>query len=245
MQIKDILLTVGLQEHEARVYLAALELNESTVLPIAKKAGVKRTYCYDILADLMKKGLITYFEKNNRRRYVAENPEKIADNLKNRLNDFKEALPELRSIYNTPTGKPKVRYYEGREGVISLYEEVIKSKTKSLDAIASPTDIYGEIGDYFTSYIKKSLAHKIKTRELITKNGLGIPYLSEYKKPLQEARVLPETVKISTDMMIYDNKLAMISYGTEIHAVVIESSEIVQTQKALFELLWQISKNSD
>jgi regulator of extracellular matrix RemA (YlzA/DUF370 family) len=42
--------------------------------------------------------------------------------------------------------------------------------------------------------------------------------------------------------MIYDQKLAMISYGRETHAVVIESSEIVETQKALFEVLWESSK---
>ena len=236
MTIDDTLQSFGLNEHESAVYLAALELGESTVLPIAKKAGIKRTYCYDILADLQKKQLISFFEKNNRRRYVAEKPEKIEEILHEKLKNFKNILPELKSIYNRAPEKPKIRYFDGENGIISIYEMLLK--TKEFDAIASPADIYKRIGEYFNEYEKKQRQRNIKIRELITADGVEAEYIKAYQKPRQEARVLPENVKIATDMIIFENKLAMISYVGEMHAVLIESSAIIETQKALFEIIW-------
>jgi len=231
----------GLQEHEVKVYLATLELGESTVLPISKKAGVKRTYCYDILADLQKKNLISYFEKNGRRRYVAEDPSKIGLMLQEKLKDFREILPELKSIQNSSANKPKIRFYEGREGIMNIYESFLGAK--EMMALASPNHIYEHLSDFFSDFSVKILAKKVKVRELVTADGATASYLASFKKPLQEARVLPSTVKLSTDIVIFDNKLAMISYSGELHGVVIESSSIVETQKAMFEIIWQMARD--
>lgn len=237
MDFHQILKQFGLNTNEVAVYLATLELGESTVLPISKKSGIKRTYCYDILSDLEKKGLVTYFEKNNRRRYIAENPVKLGEILHKRLKEFNEILPELKSIYNQSGAKPKVRFYEGKDGIISIYEEMLKTK-KICYAIASPNQITEYLGSFFKEFVKKTLVKKIQIRELITPDGATAEYLTGYKKPLQEARVLPQGIKFNTDMIMFDEKLAMISYGPELHGVVIESSSIVETQRTLFEIIW-------
>lgn len=241
MEIHEILTQIGLNKLETDVYLATLELGESTVLPIAKKAGIKRTYCYDILAELQKKNLVTYFEKNGRRRYVAEDPVRIGQIMQEKLKEFHSILPELKSIQNSSSVKPKIRYYEGKEGIISIYENFFLN-SKEIFALASPNHIYKYIGDYFSEYSAKILAKKVKVRELVTQDGNNTTYLASFKKPLQEARVLPKNIKLSTDMVIFDNKLAMISYSGELHAIVIESSSIIETQKMLFETIWEISK---
>lgn len=234
--IKQTLESVGLNEREVKVYLAALELGESTVLPISRKAGIKRTYCYDILSDLQEKNLVTFFEKNNRRRYVAEDPKKLEALLKNRLKDFEAVLPELRSIYNKAPQKPKVKYFEGKEGIISLYEEA--QKADELIAIGSISSIYQYLGDFFDQHIENIVKKKVRVRELIVHEETSPEYIKHYKKPFQEARFLPKGLNISTDMMLFANKLAMISYEGDLHAVVIESSSIINTQKTLFEIIW-------
>lgn len=236
MNIESSLKSIGLNYREIQVYLATLELGSSTVTPISKKSGFKRTYCYDILEDLKKKSLVSYIEKNGRRHYFAEDPKKIEDELSNNLKSFQTLLPELRSIYNNPTEKPRIRYYEGKEGILFVYDELLK--TPSFDAIASPQHVVSGLGEFFTEYAKKQKARKIKIREMITQEGSSVDYIQQYKKPLQEARLLPRGIVITTDMLIYENKLAIISYSNEIHAVVIESSSIIETQKALFEIIW-------
>lgn len=237
MNVENTLQQIGLNDREAKVYLASLELGESTVLPISKKAGIKRTYCYDILAELSKKNLVSYVEKNNRRRYVAEEPDKIIKILKERLENFNQILPDLKSIHNRSSVRPKVRFYEGKEGVISVYEQLLG--VEEMASVASPEHITANFGDFFVKFAEKMLAKKVKARELIARSGQDIDYIKKYKVPYQEARLLPKDIKLTTDMIIFENKLAMISYSGEIHALVIESSGIVDTQKVLFEILWQ------
>jgi sugar-specific transcriptional regulator TrmB len=235
--IQQILIETGLNELEADVYLAVLELGESTVLPIAKKAGIKRTYCYDILSSLTNKGLVSYVQKNNRRRYQALDPKKMQILLKNRFENFQAVLPELASLYKT-SGKPKVSFYEGENGIISIYEQLWN--VNRVDAIASPSHIEKYLGDWWKNFSTKILlVKKLLIREMIPLGNTKGSYHSFFKKPYHELRFLPKSFKLTTDMMLFENKLALISYGTNLHAVVIEDSSIVETQKALFEIIWK------
>lgn len=241
MDLENTLKGIGLDYKEIKVYLAVLELGQSTVTPISKKSSFKRTYCYDILEDLKKKKLVDYIEKNGRRHYFAEDPKEIGEQLEKKLTDFQVLLPELRSIYNQPAVKPKVRYFEGQEGIIEIYKDA--QNTKVLLAIGSINSIYESIGQIFDEHIDKLVKNEVNVCELLAHEGKSPEYLKRYTYPLQEARYLPKNVKISTDMMLFDNKLAMISYDEEMHAVVIESSSIVNTMKTIFELLWNIADN--
>ncbi len=238
MDITETLKEIGLEEREIKVYLAVLELGESTVLPIARKANIKRTYCYDILDMLQKKGLVTYFEKNNRRRYTADDPTKLQDILKQRLDHFGQILPELRSIYNQPQDKPKVRFYEGKEMALQVAKEL--SQSKAYDAISSPDHLIKFLGaNVIEELAQQAIKKGIHARELYTRGGLPVSWGKYFKKPLMEIRYLPEGITMTSDIILYQNKLALISYGTEMHGIIIEGSGIVDAHKALFEMLWQ------
>lgn len=239
-KLQTTLQEIGLNEREIKVYLAALELGQSTVLPISKKAGLKRTYCYDILADLQKRGLVSYIEQNNRRRYIAEDPQKIQNIIENNLLNFKDILPELRSIYNQSIEKPKVRYFEGIEGVLTVYEGL--TEVKKFDAISSPNHIYQYLGEKFDTSIVDKLQKNTLIREIITPDGNEAEYIKNYQKPYQEARTLPQGIDLSTDILIFENKIALTSYSQNIHSIVIESQAIVHTFQVIFDLLWPISK---
>lgn len=237
MDIEKVLRDVGLPDREVKIYLSLLELGESTVLPISKKSGIKRTYCYDILASLQEKRMVTFVERNGRRRYAAEDPASIEQVLKARLEHFTQALPELRSIYGQAGGKPKVRFYEGGEAVLALLDEL--GRVRSFEAITSPDHaikLMGAKADLLGQAIAK---RKIKVRELYTRGGLTIVWIKYYQKPLQEYRFLPTGLQMPTDIILFENKMALISYAPDVHALVVEGSQIVQAHKHLFELLWQ------
>ena len=52
------LLSLGLSDEEAKVYLACLEINGGPVSVIAKKAGIHRVSCYHTLENLLEKRLL-------------------------------------------------------------------------------------------------------------------------------------------------------------------------------------------
>lgn len=238
MELIETLQSAGLEEREVRIYLALLELDESTVLPIAQKAGIKRTYAYDILDSLQKKGLVSYVEKNGRRRYVAEDPKKIEELLKTRLQQFKEVLPEINSIYNRDVNKPKIRFFEGPEAVKPLYEEL--AHCKEYASLASADHFYDLLGTEYINYLTKNIVkNKTHARELLAHSYVEVHFEKLYTKPLQEVRLLPADMEIDTDMLLFPGKLVLISYHGTVHAISIEGSSIIDTHQKMFDLLWK------
>jgi len=236
MDTLKTLADVGLDDKETKVYLALLELGTSTVQPIAKKAGVIRPNCYPILDALIGKGLVSYFEKNNRRRYVAEDPQVLLRMMKQRWEGINELLPELRSIYNLSPIKPKVRFYEGREGIIAAYEELVQEKW--YNNISSP-DAFVPVNAEYGIELGRRIAEKgIRARELLIMPEEAPKYLKFYKKPLQQVRYLPKDTPHTTDMNICENKVFFISFDRDLHVIVIEGSGIIKTLNMMFEYVW-------
>lgn len=251
--MEKLLQKIGFSEKEARVYLAVLELGSATVIQIGKKAQVNRGTAYDILESLIKKGLVSYFVKGKKRYFAGENPKKLLSlvdsqiksltsrekTLEDQKEEIEKMLPELESIYNLPENQPKVRFFEGKEGIKNIYDELLGAK--EIWAYGSFSHIYTTF-PWFKEYIRKQINRGIKIRDLVEKNKETLEYKKFYQSPKQEMRFLPENIKLKTDNIIYGNKVAMISYAKELHGVVIESIEIADTQRQVFEVLWNLSK---
>src|SRR4030042_5728303 len=98
--IKDDLQEIGLTEKEAKIYLAAWELGETTIQRIAKKSGVKRATIYRIAEELKKKGLVVSYKKRSGTVYFAESPKKLNEKIQARANLMANILPNMLAITN-------------------------------------------------------------------------------------------------------------------------------------------------
>jgi len=152
-------------------------------------------------------------------------------------------MPQLNSLYNNRIGgKPKVSFYEGADEIFTFYEQLIG--VKQVDAIASPQYVEKYMGKYFNKILDKIFTSKTTVHELIPQNTQLAFYHKYFTKPYHEYRFLQGINELKTDTMLFDNKLVLISYGETPHAVVIEDSSIVQTQKILFDIIWNASHGS-
>ena len=68
---------LGLSDKEAHVYLSLLEHGTSSVRSLAASTKLNRGTTYDILKKLREVGLASFFHKNTKQHFVAEDPEKI------------------------------------------------------------------------------------------------------------------------------------------------------------------------
>lgn len=241
MEIKQILEQLGLEGKKADVYLAALELGSSSVIEISKKAGIKRTTCYDILMDLEKEGLISETSKGKKRLFVGEDPEKIQRNLKNKERLFSEILPQLQSIHNVRGAKPKIRFYEGKEGLREVYEDTLKYKTEILGFASD--DIMKVLGmDWAMEYLAKRKKNGIWAKGIVP----GTEMLKEnfISKDLEQLRITKvidhKKYPFSIEINIYGHqKVALMSAKEEI-GLIIEGEEIHKTMKLIFQLVWDL-----
>ena len=159
MKLQNILEQFGLTEKQAKVYLATLELGSGTVNQIADKSNVARPTCYDVLESLKSKGIASTFIKTKTRYFSVEEPDKIVKLAENRAENLKSALPELEAIYGMARNRPKVRFYQGKDGMKQILQEIINDK-KDILSISSADDLLEILGDYWPDFIKKRFYEK-------------------------------------------------------------------------------------
>lgn len=234
-KILSVLEKFGLSINEAKVYLACLELGLSKVNDISKKAGIIRETTYGIIDSLIQKGLIGYVIKSGIKHFEAASPTKLKHILKEKQENINKIMPELKEIEKSKAKKPRVNFYEGKQGIKTIMEDLLTSKTEIL-TLASNKNLKSILKFYFPNFIKKRVKVGIKTK-LLTDEKVLTKKLIEYK-------YLPKEFKFETANYIYDNKVAMISLNKkEPIGIIIKDKGIFETQKNYFNLLWSLLSN--
>jgi len=241
---KNQLVELGFSDKEASVYLASLELGPATTSEISRLAKINRTTGYDILESLVNQGLINPIGETKIQKFVAENPDKVIVFLENKIKQSQERLkqaynllPELFSIYNEKE-KPKVKFYEGIERLKEAFLDTLSAKVEIV-GYAVGTDAFKAVGeDYLRNYFKRRVEKNIKVRVIAPDDPDTLKVTAKDKEELRESYVVPrDKFYFTTETNIYNNKVLIMSWK-EKFAVLIESKEIADAQKKVFELAW-------
>ncbi len=243
-------MNMGFSDREASVYLALLGLGKGTVSEIARRAAINRTTGYDILDSLVGKGLATISGKEPKQEYAAESPEKIRRFLESQRDKAQEALagaeeiiPELRSLYSVRS-RPQIRFYEGKEGMKDVYEDTL-SAGEAIRAYANVDDMHKALPDYFPRYYKRRSEKGIKVRAIVPANAAGIERAGHDTEESRETALVPaDQYYFSPEINIYDNKVVIASWREKL-GIIIESAEIADAMKKIYELAWTGAKNLD
>ncbi len=242
--MRDFLISTGLSDKEAEIYYASLEMGRGTVSEISRKAGIHRTTGYNILASLVSKKLIRVSGKEPKQEYVAESPDNILKSQNDQLEllqknilKAKEIIPELKSIQKIED-RPQIKFYEGIEGLKHLYEDTLTSK-ETIVAYASYEEMHKTLKDYFPSYYKRRASKNIKIRGIVPKTPASLERRKHNKEEKRDiACVPPEVFGISPEIDIYDNKIMIASWKEKL-GIIIESKEIAEAMKKIFNMAWK------
>lgn len=242
IEIIKTLQDTGLSKEETNVYLAGLELGESSVQNIAKKAGIKRPTAYIIIDSLISKSLFYQTFKGKKRYFGAQNPKDLENGLKQKAFELARIMPELNSIYNTSEVKPKVRYYEGVAGAITVYNDTVDSSEEGgevleITGIKNIFEIFPK--EYAPEYYTKRIRKNIKAKVIAVDSEESREWQKNAEEEMREIFLIPENEhNFLGDMIIFGSKVALISYKENFMAIVIESKEIVNMFKFTFYLSW-------
>jgi len=240
----------GLSTKEASVYIALLEIGKGTVSQISQRAIINRTTGYDILNNLVSKKLVSISGKESKQEYIAESPDKLEQYIntsieekKTALIDIKKIIPDLQTLYNAE-GRPKIRFYEGKDGLQEVYEDTLSSKEEIL-AYASVEDIHPTLPNYFPEYYKRRAKKGISIRAIFPESPEAIDRKSFDKSEKRQSLIVPsETFGFHPEINIYDNKVMIASWREKL-GIIIESTEIADAMKKIYELAWAEAKRLD
>jgi len=173
--IPSILKSIGLSDKETAVYLALLELGPSPVRRLAEKAKINRGTTYDMLTALRDLGLASYFHKQTHQYFVAEDPNRLLQVVRNRRQaldqsstDLQEIIPDLQSLANRAGAKPVVKYYEGGKDIAGILRDVLETVadlTPKEYVVYSAADIrqylYSDFPTFNESRVKQGINVKV------------------------------------------------------------------------------------
>ncbi len=234
---------IGFSQKEVLVYLSLLSLGKGTVSQIARKAGINRPSGYHILTSLELKGVINASGKEPKKEYVANSPDEIEklllkkrDDYENYIKEARKIIPELKSMHNI-NNRPKISFYEGKDGLQKVYEDTLTSKEDIL-AYASVEDVHSTLPNYFPLYYKRRARKNINIRAIFP-GSEDAKKLKKFDQEEKRQSVLVPIDKFSfhPEINIYDNKVMIASWREKL-GIIIESSEIADAMKKVFELAW-------
>lgn len=242
----DILEKIGLNANESYIYNILLTNGEMSAPDITEKAHLKltRQNTYAVLKSLVKRGLVEEFDKRKKLTYRLEHPQKLLDVLDEEKKALEEnermvesILPEIISDYNLAHNKPGVVYYEGIEGIKKIYEDTLREKPEEILVFRSPFE-EEKLGQYIFGYMKRRATLGIKTK-IISPTKPSKETLAEDKTQLKERKYIKKEIfSLYTEIDIYKNKVAFMTFGKKTMGFIVESPEVSGSMATIFNLIW-------
>lgn len=239
---------IGLSDKEAKIYLTSLSRGPETAPNLAKISNIVRPTAYVIIDSLIVKGLMSSYDQDKKTYFTAEAPEHLVSLLRLQKKDIEEKereieklIPELNQLANIKGEKPKVRVFEGKEGLKAVIESILNSKTKIIYSFI-PLDLMFNLfpeKEHSELMTKRRIEKGIESKILYT-NKKG-PVADEIdRKKLRDAAYVPESqFPFSCGIDIYAKNIALYTYKGRIMGVIIENEDMAETMRSIFKMAWQ------
>lgn len=246
---------IGLSDKEALVYLALLQVENAAISDIAKKTGINRTTVYPVIQSLEKKGLASEVPVGKTNHYQAAPPESLTTYverqkvvLEEHSARLKDIIPQIKGVSREKGERPIIKFFEGRDGAISAYEEFYALHDKS-----------SKEGYFIFNRDLLESTYNARERERFAqiRIGKGVIPTSIYNKksgehpfetPGQRTRVDSEKYPILADITIIEDRIIASTLGNQGVSILIKSLEIATTFASLVRFIndnSQIKKGGD
>ncbi len=243
--MRQILKQLNFSDKEIDIYLAALKLGSSSFTELSKLAGIKRPTTYAVLEKLKERGLISLSSKKGKQVFVAEDPDKLVRLLEEekelfvkKEEELKNALPKLKALTKKDTAVPIIRYYEGKENVWNIPEDLAKSEQEAW--IIAPGKIYDFLGtNRFISKITQARKRLGSKANIITDHHAETVKAWKMNESFRDYRFVPKDIEMNAVVYLYANKISIIFLRDPLNGLIIENEELFKVFKFMFDSLWK------
>lgn len=242
IETAELLQNLGLKKREARIYLSLLENGAMLPQHLATNTGIKRTTLYEYFPEMIKEGFIYEIRQGKRRLFRATAPDKLFYDYRNRYKETRNNINELMAIYRMQGLKPKMEFYEGFNGVKRVFMDTLRAKKELLNF--TQVTKYNEkmMGWLVNVYVPLRIKKGIRVKAMVPKKIETRRFMPEGERYLRTTRSIPwNKFPFRIEGLIYNNKIAYAHYekGGPLVGIIIESKQITDTQRALFNLAWE------
>lgn len=253
MALDRELIDLGLSPKEAKVYLSLLELGRASAQAIADRAGLVRPTTYVILEALARKGLASKVSGPEAKKlmFAAEAPERLQHflerqqfEIEQRRRSLEQLLPSLRSRQLAGEERPRVRMFEGKEGLKALQQEFVSISTEPMVGMLPVDELQKLFPLDSHEYERDIRSVRVKagvwSRHLYTSARGPLYTAVEDAAALRESRYVPsEKLPIKSSFTVHGPLLSAVTFRNKIIGVLVEHRDITESFQAIFDRLWE------
>ena len=237
------LIELGLTEKEAEVYLTLLQSGDATADQLAKSSKLNRSTTYVQIKALIEYGLVSSFKRGKKTFFAAESPTNLVRILEQKKQqilvqeaEINTLVPELLKVFGSSVDRPVVRVFEGKEGLVSMRNNILESKSKFVK-IAFSFDSMSKIftNEEMMAFSNKRASKNIQSQLMYKRTGEDIPSVP----PQQILRITEEQFPFGADLYIHDDTISFASTKDQIVGVSITNADIAATVRALYDSIWK------
>lgn len=252
--IRTYFAKLGLEAEIADIYLALHTYGPQSISQLSRNARVERTRIYRLIDQLMGSNLIEVESQQKRGIIKAAPIANLHILITQKEQDLKSLQDELglieqvlaRNSLSSPVSR--VQFYEGPEASKQIRQRMLSAETEVLSILFK--DIYDEIEQQFAgrwiaaanrqnSVFRNIAFHK---SEVLVKESSAFVYPKSWTTRYIATDVFP----ITYSTFIYGNVVATYQWHLKtIFGMEIYNEAFANTQKAVFETLWQQSQDDN
>jgi len=227
-----------------------LELGESSVGALIKKAEVASSKIYELLDKLIEKGLVTTFIEANTKYFKAVNPQRLEEYFNSKIKsleaDKKELdniLPSLISVFETHKKETEVELFNGYKGIQTAFYEIIGELKKGDELLVigggdKPTT--NENTQLFFEQIHRKRADKGIILKIIFSEARRKSYKLMRTFAHTYAKFLP--FGTTSTINIYKDVTILLVMSPTPAAIRIKDKQITESYRKYFKQMWKLAK---
>lgn len=238
----DVLLSLGFSQREVNVYLSLNSRGSARASDLAKELQTPKTTIIEALYALEEKGLVSKTPQKNSYIFHAEDPDILIQNIERKelklqetKKRLKKVLPQLKTLKKN-INLPEVRYFQGKEGIIQLYEDTLKSKSR-IYAYGSSEDEMKYLEGYFPGYWDKRVKAKVSLTALMPATEYNQKFSQKTDNiHLRDTKLFPKEYRSPLEIDVYDDKVVLMSFQ-EMIGVMIRSQVIANAMRNILKMV--------
>ncbi len=239
----SVLEKAGLTRNEAVLYG---ELAKESPLPageLLKRTKMVSSRVYASLNSLIQKDLISSFQKNQKRLYVAENPHIFVQRWDETKQQMTKLVREL-NAWKKPTQKKfESRLYEGYKGFRTAFQLILEQSTKRDEILTigfSRPQALHSLRVFLKNIDRKRMKKKIPMRVLFDQEMRNTIGKDREKELFVQVRYMPKGYCSPAAMNIVRDYVLIELWQEQPVVFLIKNKAIANSFRSYFEVLWMM-----